>query len=485
MLRLSPQVSHSFINSFICPFTQGTASPPALCRSHLSAVQPSSLPARGGRAHVTAVSAAEAAGMLAERFAAPASPGVAQLLRHVAAAAAAAASGGEAQASGGSSPATAGAAQQEALAAALASAPERAAAVPLAELQPGSFVPTVAGQLLEALAADSCLLAMETEGPQQDDQPRGAIAEAAAAAAAATAFVADVLARFCRRGHQQLVAAALLRQLRQGEQPPSTESGRQLASGIVAAMPDSAALDKLLEAALKQAAAAAVPVQAVAAPAQDAGGEVGSEPSLPAALLALDAPPASDPAAQAAAAVLSSLLPPAVWRARADARLLLTVKLLVQQQRRLLPLPALRGLLLFLQRQPAAAGAAATTASDGGSSGGWLPEAAARVAQLWGDPSAVQRLSPQQQAYLTAALCCSLRMLERRELEGHPQLLQLLLAGITARLDSPLLVSGPPCCTAILAEQLRLQCCQRLMGCSPASSALMPVPYHQPRLQSL
>ncbi|PSC76828.1 telomere length regulation TEL2-like protein [Micractinium conductrix] len=185
-------------------------------------------------------------------------------------------------------------------------------------------------------------------------------------------------------------------------------------------MPDSAALDRLLDAALRAAAA-----QATA----EAGG---SPPPQ------LDAPPSADPAAAACAAVLTQLVPPAVWQARGDARLLLTDKLLVQQQRRLLPLAALRGLLLFLREQRES-GSGGSDGSDGtGGSCSILADCAARVAQLWGDASAVQRLASPQQAYLTAALCGALALLSRQQLDAHPQLLPLLLSGTTNRLESPL-----------------------------------------------
>jgi telomere length regulation protein len=130
--------------------------------------------------------------------------------------------------------------------------------------------------------------------------------------------------------------------------------------------------------------------------------------------------------------------------------LALTDKLLLQLPRRLPPLSALRGLLLYLQQQEELLGStgadAGSEAGIGSSSGGGavasggslLADVAARVAQLWGDSSAVQRLAPPQQAYHTSALCGSLALLSRQQLDRQPQLLSALLAGITTRLDSPL-----------------------------------------------
>jgi telomere length regulation protein len=318
--------------------------------------------------------------------------------------------------------------QEEGLAAALASAPERAAAVQLPALEAAVYVPAVAAQLLDLLAADSLPAATQAmqldqqqaqqQAQQPDQQQDQQQQQAATPAGAGTAFVADVLARFCRRGHQQLVVGAMLQRLMPGGQAPRAAEAA-MASSIVAALPDSTALEKLLEAALK------VAVQ------------FNTHRTAPAPL-PLNALPDADPAAAAAAAMLSALLPPAVWQARADARLLLTDSLLVKRQRGMLPLSALRGLLLFLHQREESAGSSSGSGSSEARHG-LLPDVACRVAQLWGDTAAVQRLAAQQQAFLTAALCCCLRLMARRQLDGHPQLLQLCLAGITARLDSPLL----------------------------------------------
>ncbi|KAL4458913.1 hypothetical protein ABPG75_013778 [Micractinium tetrahymenae] len=389
--------------------------------SHLSTVQPSSLPARSGHARVTAVSAEEAACLLAARFSAPGSSGVADLLQHVAskAAAAAASPAGMAVATAAERAAaepagpTAAQKEEEELAAALASVPERAAPVELPALSAEAFVPAVTNSLLLQLAALTA--AGGTAAQQRAAQP----AAMPPAAAAATAFVADVLSRFSRRGHAAAAAAALVSVQRQGA------GGSALASSVLAAVPDAAGLEKLLEGAVKVAAT-------------QAAGLAGSASSSQPMPLPLDACPQDDPAACACAAMLAALLQPAVWRSRADARLLLTDKLLVQQQRRLLPLPALRGLLLFLSQQGGDSDESASASSGSGSGDAVLADAAASVAQLWGDASAVQRLSAPHQAYLTAALCGCLALLSRQQLDAHLRLLPLLLAGITTRLDSPL-----------------------------------------------
>lgn len=371
------------------------------------------------------MSADEAGSLLAARFAVPGSSGVSDVLQHVASrAAAAAAPPAATTAAAGRAAAqpagpTAADYEAEELAAALASVPERAAGVQLAPLSAERFVPKVTSSLLQRLAALSATSSPAAQGGSPQPAANSQAAQqgelehtgASAATAAATAFVADVVGRFCRRGHAVAAAAALLDIQRQ-----STD-GSALASSVLAAVPDAAALDKLVEAVLKQAAAHA----AAAAVASNCSSQ---RPALP-----LDASPGDDPAAGACAAVLAALLPPAVWHTRADARLLLTEKLLVQQQRRLLPMPALRGLLLFLSRQA------------GERDGALLADVAANVARLWGDGAAVQRLSTPHQAYLTATLCGCLALLPRRQLDGHPGLLPLLLSGITTRLDSPLLAS--------------------------------------------
>lgn len=398
-------------------------------------MQPSSLPTRRGRAKVTAVSADVAAGMLAARFAAPGSTGVRELVQHAQQAAVQAAAPRAAGAAGSNASQTAAAAtdwrQEEGLAAALASIPERAAAVEQPQLSSEAYVPFVAQQLLG-------LVAQQQQGCPPGDQA----AAAAAAAAATTAFAADLLARFCRRGHAQHVAAVLLNSGLAAKAGEAGAAAAAAAASLIAAMPDSAAVDKLLEAALKEAAGA----EAVSAAAAN-----GSRPPLP-----LDAPPATDPVARTTAAALSRLVPPAVWWARADVRLALTDKLLLQLPRHLPSLSALRGLLLFLQQQAVQSGSVGESAGSEAGGSSLLADVAARVAQLWGDTSAVQRLAATQQAYLTAALCGSLALLSRQQLERHPQLLSGLLAGITTRLDSPLQVRSR--CASTLQRQLLRQC---------------------------
>lgn len=414
-------------------------------------MQPSSLPTRSGRAKVTAVSADVAAGMLAARLAAPGSMGVRELVQHVQQAAVQAAAQRTAGAAGSDASQAAAAPtegqQEEGLAAALASIPERAAAVEQSQLTPEVYVPFVAQQLL-GLAAE------QQQGSPSSDQAAAAAA-AAAVAAATTAFAADVLARFCRRGHAQHVAAVLLNSGPAAKARDAGTATAAAAASLIAAMPDSAAVDKLLEAALKDAAGAE---------AASAAAGSGRQPPLP-----LDAPPATDPVARTAAAALSQLVPPAVWRARADVRLALTDKLLLQLPRRLPSLSALRGLLLFLQQQAVQPGSVPESAGSEAGGSSLLADVAARVAQLWGDTSAVQRLAPTQQAYLTAALCGSLALLSRQQLDRHPQLLSGLLAGITTRLDSPLQVRSR--CAPTLQRQLLQQC---LTGMRATAALALP-----------
>ena len=58
--------------------------------------------------------------------------------------------------------------------------------------------------------------------------------------------------------------------------------------------------------------------------------------------------------------------------------------------------------------------------------------------QAWGSEAAIQRLPAAQQAYMTAALGGLLARLSARVLERTPGLLPALIAGVGARLDSPL-----------------------------------------------
>ena len=125
-----------------------------------------------------AVSADAAANMLAARFAAPGSTGVRELVQHVqqaAAEAAAAAAAAEGHGSDAAAAAAAAGRQDEELASALASLPERAAAVEQPQLSPDAFVPSIAQQLLS-------LGAGQPEAASPDPRPEEAPAPAAAPA---------------------------------------------------------------------------------------------------------------------------------------------------------------------------------------------------------------------------------------------------------------------------------------------------------------
>ncbi len=308
---------------------------------HLSSVEPAS-PRRGGRRVAAPVSADAAAELLAERFAAVESPGIADVL------AAALVPGGGASA--------------ESAAALLASLPDRAAAAPdVAALQPAAFVPLAVAQLV-ALAGDA---------------PRAE-------------FAADVLGHLALRGHAALAARALWR-------AASCASAAPTAAAVLAAVPDSPAFERLLEAA----------VWAL-------GKEEGEEGE------------AANASGDAYRAGLAALVPPATWAARADARLLLGDKLLTARA----PPPAAREALLdFLAAQAGAAGVGAGAA---------LADAAWRVAAAWGAKAAVRTLPAPRQAALTAALVGALARLDRASVDGHPRLLPAILEGVGARLDSPL-----------------------------------------------
>ena len=59
------------------------------------------------------------------------------------------------------------------------------------------------------------------------------------------------------------------------------------------------------------------------------------------------------------------------------------------------------------------------------------------AAQSWGSEESIQRLSVQQQAYMTAALIHCLEILGKEQLEATHGLFPALLSGVSARLDSP------------------------------------------------
>ena len=57
--------------------------------------------------------------------------------------------------------------------------------------------------------------------------------------------------------------------------------------------------------------------------------------------------------------------------------------------------------------------------------------------QVWGNEEALLRISPQQQAYQTAALVACLLHLGRGHIEVARGLVPALLRGISSRLESP------------------------------------------------
>ena len=67
-----------------------------------------------------------------------------------------------------------------------------------------------------------------------------------------------------------------------------------------------------------------------------------------------------------------------------------------------------------------------------------LAAVALRLAQSWGDATAVRTAPVRQQAYLSAALVEAIGRLGVGPLENHPGLLPALLAGVSTRLESPL-----------------------------------------------
>ena len=61
-----------------------------------------------------------------------------------------------------------------------------------------------------------------------------------------------------------------------------------------------------------------------------------------------------------------------------------------------------------------------------------------RLAQGWGDASAVTATPVKQQACLTAALVEAVKQLGKGPIEQYPGLLPALLSGVSVRLESPL-----------------------------------------------
>ncbi|GLI69267.1 hypothetical protein VaNZ11_013803, partial [Volvox africanus] len=284
---------------------------------------------------------------------------------------------------------------------------------------------------------------------------------------AALELMAEVLERLAKRGHAVTAADALLACTAslgaaydtQEEHHGGNGERQRLQEGCSAALlqvagTDSAALERLLAALLDRGAAAALALTSAAAAVQGhdadtvapASGGTGNEERgrvMPSASsqsalqiqqleqlqqreILLGFSPLLPSAAFAAAVSALSWLVPLRAAAHPVVSYILTDRMLLSLQRQPLPLHSLQLLVamlsaLFPATQPTAA--------------------ATILAAAWGDAAAVTRTSLQQQAYLSQALLLVLARMDRATLEVTPGLLGGLLAGVSQRLGSPLLVT--------------------------------------------
>ncbi len=248
--------------------TRNTHTVPTCAHSHLASVEPVDRPREGRTAIASPVSADFAILLLLQRFAAPGSAGIPQLLDHVAELtslatraahtegahedAAAALGIGQRDRSRQTAPALqpdrgAGFSDDAArLSSALLVIAERGALFEVPGAHPEQFVPSVVRQLLRGAAAikrtGHATAQQRLEPPQQpldkqywqeqqahkrqgglvnheqrpahneldQGQPEFAFSNAADNASAAVSFAVEVMSRFSRRGHAHLVASALL-----------------------------------------------------------------------------------------------------------------------------------------------------------------------------------------------------------------------------------------------------------------------------------
>lgn len=461
---------------------------------------PSERGLRGGWVSITAVSAQVACELLQERFAAPGSPGLQQLLQSLVGRAGEA--GDASQQRGEQQQAPQSGVAAEAAAAALASLPDRAAACEAPLLLPAAFVPRLVGQVLSWLQQ----LQQEEAASSLEQQTEDRVASAGGGSGEGTQggawllglqFAADLLSRLSRRGHAQLVAAALWEAMLPGlQQQYRSQSGTAVAAGpassgipeagedgmgpdassgdsvgmlavaavVVGSMADAGALDRLLEAFLRLLAAEVAASGEVDARSSNSQATEASSGTGEASLAAAPSPARPSEAGSKgtagappeaisdsmALAALCALLPPGTCASRPDVRYALTDKLLTQ---RVLPGAALRWVIQYLDGvsscrsssdSGSSSGSGCGTEAEGqpssqvaASAGDVLADVACQLARVWGDKTTIQRLPVRNQAYLTAGLRQSMEALGSQRFQGQPDLLPAVLAGVGARLDSP------------------------------------------------
>ncbi|KAF6251595.1 hypothetical protein COO60DRAFT_606183 [Scenedesmus sp. NREL 46B-D3] len=365
----------------------------AALTEHLSAVLPKrcdhSSSSRSSSAIITAVAADTAAELLAQRFAAPGSCGIQQLLLSCDAAPQDAMSSAQQQQQKEEGnnhqqqqrvawsvmlPLTAD--QIEEAAQQLASIPDRAQQLPEvpALLQPASFVRQVLQQALQfisiSMSSSSNLNVDSNGGIGTGDAPTLHTAAPAAAVSGATALAARLMRKLLTRGHAKHVAAALLQML--ACQPAAAAEPAAAASPVLAMQvvllqlsSHTAAAEKLLVQLLRQFGMAGQQLQG-----QQQQQQQQQLKALLCPLLVLDPN----------------------LRAVAMHRLLLG---------RTLPASCLQLLLHVLAScQPTL-----------------VPAAAIGLAQAWAEQHTCQNAAVQQQAYMTAALAACIELLPRDVLD--------------------------------------------------------------------
>lgn len=206
-------------------------------------------------------------------------------------------------------------------------------------------------------------------------------------------FAAEVLGRFSKRGHAKFAAEAVWELAQQPGQ-------RAANARIIRSLSDSAALERLVEALIKN--------NMVFSSSIDSSNQ--------------DTAPS-----QQQVSSLLAILPPSTWEQRSDLRFFLTETILLHKT---IPSSSLSILIEYLTYM--------SSKDSGSTAGNVLLEAAWRLAETWATKAVLQTLPLQQQAYMTTALEHCIQNLAKNVFEKHDKLMPAVLKGVGVHLDSPL-----------------------------------------------
>ncbi|EIE21374.1 hypothetical protein COCSUDRAFT_56593 [Coccomyxa subellipsoidea C-169] len=398
--------------------------------THLSSVAPlrEALSASEASVYVTAVAADTAAAILAERFALSGSTGIQAyhlVVQELAGSSGVSSDGANGGSLGGDSTAY--------LASLLASVPERAASTQLPALRPSAYIPQVVEHCLRAISSKQ---ASSQAKPPAQQETAEANSTGDTLVSKSAMFVGEVLARLSRRGHAQLVAAALWSTIL--PKSASSQNGHAPARDAVDDISNESSADSADASARLRSHAAASTSRAPAAPSlapaksshsRDAAAlEKLLEALLREAARILEAGDLREADLAQSAHTLKAVLNGPLL-ARSEVRYFLEDKALM---RRTLPPGQMRLLVRLLDSL-----GAPDQASSPDAPLPVLQHVAVRLAQAWGQLETTQRLPVRQQAYMSAALVEIIACLGRAELEGTPGLFAALLSGVSTRLNSP------------------------------------------------